>query len=69
MLDLCTGNGSLAVLAAMAWPEVACRCAPTCPADALAVAAINVERHDLAERITLLQGDGLAACRTAAATT
>jgi ribosomal protein L3 glutamine methyltransferase len=23
VLDLCTGNGSLAVLAAMAWPDVA----------------------------------------------
>jgi ribosomal protein L3 glutamine methyltransferase len=30
-------------------------------ADALAVARINVDRHGLADRITLLQGDGLAA--------
>jgi ribosomal protein L3 glutamine methyltransferase len=60
VLDLCTGNGSLAVLAAMAWPDVHVDAADL-SADALAVARLNVERHDLAERITLLQGDGLAA--------
>ena len=59
MLDLCTGNGSLAVLAAMAWPEVAVD-ALDLSTDALAVARLNVERHDLAGRIRLLQGDGLA---------
>jgi ribosomal protein L3 glutamine methyltransferase len=59
VLDLCTGNGSLAVLAALAWPEVHVDAADL-SADALAVAKLNVERHDLAERITLLQGDGLA---------
>jgi ribosomal protein L3 glutamine methyltransferase len=62
VLDLCTGNGSLAVLAAMAWPEVAVDAADL-SADALAVARINVERHDVAGRVTLLQGDGLAAVR------
>ena len=60
VLDLCTGNGSLAVLAAMAWPEVLVT-ATDLSADALAVARINVRRHELGERITLLQGDGLAA--------
>ena len=62
VLDLCTGNGSLAVLAAMAWPDVAVDAADL-SADALAVAKLNVARHDLAKRITLLQGDGLAAVR------
>jgi ribosomal protein L3 glutamine methyltransferase len=62
VLDLCTGNGSLAVLAAMAWPEVAVDAADL-SADALTVARINVERHDLAKRVTLLQDDGLAAVR------
>ena len=62
VLDLCTGNGSLAVLAAMAWPDVAVDAADL-SADALAVAKLNVERHDLAKRITLLQGNGLAAVR------
>jgi len=60
VLDLCTGNGSLAVLAALAWPEVAVTGADL-SADALAVAARNVERHGLQERVRLLQGDGLAA--------
>ncbi|RZT93611.1 50S ribosomal protein L3 N(5)-glutamine methyltransferase [Rivibacter subsaxonicus] len=60
VLDLCTGNGSLAVLAAMAWPEVDVD-ASDLSADALAVARINVERHALQDRITLLQGNGLAA--------
>jgi ribosomal protein L3 glutamine methyltransferase len=60
VLDLCTGNGSLAVLAALAWPEVTVDAADL-SADALAVARINVDKHGLADRITLHQGDGLAA--------
>ena len=60
VLDLCTGNGSLAVLAALAWPGVTVDAADL-SADALAVAASNVQRHGLQERITLHQGDGLAA--------
>ncbi len=60
VLDLCTGNGSLAVLAAMAWPEVSVWATDLC-APALEVASLNVARHGLAERITLRQGDGLAA--------
>ena len=60
VLDLCTGNGSLAVLAAMAWPDVHVDAADLSP-DALAVARLNTERHEMGERITLLQADGLAA--------
>ena len=59
VLDLCTGNASLAVLSAMAWPEVQVTDADICP-DALAVARINVDRHRLQERIALVQSDGLA---------
>ncbi|CAN7397022.1 50S ribosomal protein L3 N(5)-glutamine methyltransferase [Acidovorax sp. LjRoot118] len=59
VLDLCTGNGSLAVLAAMAWPEIAVTGADISP-DALDVARINVERHGLQDRITLQLSDGLA---------
>ncbi|MBL0086102.1 MAG: 50S ribosomal protein L3 N(5)-glutamine methyltransferase [Ideonella sp.] len=60
VLDLCTGNGSLAVLAALAWPEVVVDAADLSN-DALAVARLNIDRHGLAERIGLHQGDGLAA--------
>ena len=61
VLDLCTGNGSLAVLAALAWPDVQVDAADISP-DALAVARINVEKHGLQNRIRLIQSDGLAAC-------
>ena len=60
VLDLCTGNGSLAVLAAMAWPEVQVTGAEISP-DALAVARINVDKHGLQDRIQLQLSDGLAA--------
>ena len=60
VLDLCTGNGSLAVLAALAWPEVQVTGADISD-DALAVAAINVARHDLQARVQLIHSDGLSA--------
>lgn len=60
VLDLCTGNASLAVLAAMAWPDVQVD-ASDLSADALAVARMNVDRHLLGGRIRLLHGDGFAA--------
>ena len=59
MLDLCTGNGSLAVLAAMVYPDVTVDAADI-SADALAVARINVDRHALQDRIRLIQSDALA---------
>ena len=61
VLDLCTGNGSLACLAAMAWPDVAVTGADLSP-DALAVARINVDKHGLQQRVRLIESDGLAAC-------
>jgi ribosomal protein L3 glutamine methyltransferase len=60
VLDLCTGNGSLAVLAAMAYPDVTVEAADI-STDALAVAAKNVARHQLGDRIRLVSSDGLAA--------
>lgn len=60
VLDLCTGNGSLAVLAAMAWPEITVTGADISP-EALEVARINVDRHGLQERIALQLSDGLSA--------
>ena len=59
-LDLCTGGASLAVLAAMAYPDLRIDAADISP-DALDVAHINLQRHALGERIRLRQGDGLAA--------
>jgi ribosomal protein L3 glutamine methyltransferase len=56
-IDLCTGNGSLAVLAAMAWPEIELD-ATDLSSDALAVASLNVQRHELQARIQLRAGDG-----------
>jgi ribosomal protein L3 glutamine methyltransferase len=56
VLDLCTGNGSLAVIAAMAYPEIAVD-ASDVSADALEVARLNVDRHRLGERITLVASD------------
>jgi ribosomal protein L3 glutamine methyltransferase len=60
VLDLCTGNGSLAVLVAMAYPDVQVEAADLSE-DALAVARINVDRHGLAERIRLVHSDLFAA--------
>ena len=57
-LDLCTGNGSLAVLCAMAYPEIEVTGADISK-DALAVAKINVEQHQLSNRIQLVESDGL----------
>ena len=62
VLDLCTGNGSLAVIAALAYPEMVVD-ATDISADALAVARMNVERHRLAGRITLIESDLFAAVR------
>jgi ribosomal protein L3 glutamine methyltransferase len=58
VLDLCTGNGSLGILAAMAYPDTTVLGLDLSP-DALAVAQINVERHGLQARMALAESDGL----------
>ena len=60
MLDLCTGSGSLAILAALTYPEVTVT-GSDLSANALAVAHINVAKHELEERITLVESDGFTA--------
>ena len=60
VMDLCTGNGSLAVLAAMAWPQASVH-GLDLSAAALEVAQRNVDRHGLSTRITLALSDGFAA--------
>jgi len=57
LLDMCTGNGSLAILAALAYPEVQV-IGSDVSAEALEVAHINMERHELQERLTWVQSDG-----------
>lgn len=56
VLDLCTGSGCLAVIAAVRFPNAAVD-AVDVSADALAVAARNVAEHGLNNRITLHCGD------------
>jgi ribosomal protein L3 glutamine methyltransferase len=56
VLDLCTGNGSLAVIAAMAYPEITLDAADISPG-ALELARINVARHGLGDRIRVVESD------------
>jgi len=56
VLDLCAGGGSLAILAARVFPDATID-AVELSAGALAVARRNVEEHDLADRVTLYEGD------------
>ena len=58
VLDLCTGNGSLACLAAMAYPDVQVTGADL-STDALAVARINVDKHELQGRVKLVETNGM----------
>jgi ribosomal protein L3 glutamine methyltransferase len=58
VLDLCTGNGSLGILAALAFPGITVQ-GLDLSKDALAVAHINIERHGLESRMTLAESDGL----------
>ena len=62
VLDLCTGNGSLAVIASMAYPDVTVDAADISE-DALAVAQINIDKHELGKRIAALHSDLFAAVR------
>jgi ribosomal protein L3 glutamine methyltransferase len=57
VLDMCTGNGSLAILAALAYPEVHV-VGSDISAQALEVAEVNVKRHALQERVQLVLSDG-----------
>ncbi|WP_263771447.1 50S ribosomal protein L3 N(5)-glutamine methyltransferase [Propionivibrio soli] len=60
VLDLCTGSGCLAILAAIAFPESTVD-AVDISADALAVARRNVDDYDLAARVRLVESDAFAA--------
>lgn len=56
VLDLCTGSGCLAILAAYAFPNARVDAADL-SADALDVAKKNVALHQLEKRVTLHQGN------------
>lgn len=58
VLDLCTGNGSLGILTALAFPDVSVL-GLDISSDALEVARINIERHGLQQRMQVMLSDGL----------
>lgn len=62
VLDMCTGSGCLAVLAARAFPKARID-ATDVSDDALAVARINRDNHGLGERLRLVHSDLFAALR------
>lgn len=56
MLDMCTGSGCLAIIAAHQFPESTISAADISP-DALAVARDNLKLHRQSNRITLIESD------------
>jgi ribosomal protein L3 glutamine methyltransferase len=56
VLDLCTGSGCLAILAALRFPDATVDAVDTSK-DALDVARINVADHGLQKRVRLLRGN------------
>ena len=56
VLDLCTGSGCLAILAAMFFPNAQVDAVDISPA-ALSLAAENVAEHEMGDRVSLIEGN------------
>ncbi|HTT07297.1 MAG TPA: 50S ribosomal protein L3 N(5)-glutamine methyltransferase [Gammaproteobacteria bacterium] len=56
ILELCTGSGCIAVACALAFPEARVDATDISP-EALAVAAINVERYAVGDRLRMIKSD------------
>jgi ribosomal protein L3 glutamine methyltransferase len=56
ILDLCTGSGCIAIASKYHFPAAEV-CASDVSAEALEVAALNLEQHDLSDQVTLYESD------------